>query len=118
MRNLNADLVEAVQVIEADAANDGLVVLPATQRNYTALQVTLQRLLPELQERGYEPDPANVQIVQNLAGKPLLFLLDLRRWPEDLERRFLARVSGVKCGLVPERWRGVAALGLPIQKQP
>lgn len=103
MHRRNDDILEAASVVEALEGTDGLLVLPATNRNVVALQIMLRRLFPDLTAAGC--DSVDAQIITNLQGQPLLYLIDTRQWPEGAERKLLQAVPAVKAGKVPTNLR-------------
>ena len=103
--NLDDEVLEAATVVEALAGTDGLLVLPANNRNAVSVQVVLRGLARELAGSG--SGGVGAQVVCGASGRPLLYLIDTRGWPEEAERRLLRDLPGVKCGSVPPELRRV-----------
>ena len=107
--NYDDDILKAAATVEATDGTEGVMVLPATKRNAVTLQLAARAVSRDLAEAGFEE--LDAQVVTDLAGRALIYLIDTRDWPEQAEHKFLTILGVAKVGVVPNL---VSKLDLPM----
>jgi len=105
VKNNEDEAVQAAGVIELEPGNEGVILLPATNRTHVALQVAFRAVAPILAKQGF--DAIRSDVISNMQGKPLVYMIDTRDWPEEAEERLMTFLNGVKAGKVPVELRGI-----------
>lgn len=99
------EILHAANIVEEMEGTEGLLLLPVTNKNTVMLQVALRSLRHDL--TNIDVSSFGAQVVTDFTGKPLIYLLDTRDWPEVAEHKLLTILGVVKAGQTPEHLKSV-----------
>lgn len=99
------EVLDAAEAVERAPGTAGMSVIVANTMNVASFQVALNLLRNDFSVVGI--DASRSQVITNAAGQPLLYLVDTRDWPEQLEHKLFRLVPLFKVGRVPQVMSGV-----------